>query len=356
MLGHGVFTPLFRTFLSCDIPSYYKVFLTAYLCSYTSGGAYLIVFTVAAIARIVDVEEGVNSLYSFSPAGIIVLNIGAFYVLGYFTFIISLLRMYFINNKLLFPEYRKKCGGALYIIFVNLRYCLTFQFLFYTVTSITFFFLGSMDHMLSRPNICGATNKDSITLSRCVAFWEMAKFNIGSWAVAFFAAGLGYLTIVQDEDWQYDKLPDDILKHALFAGPAFFLAFMAFIVPIILNPFILGWPFYRKKKKAPKEAPKRVVEKDALGRVVDIKTFMNKAEELDREIDRVQNKPDIELSSLATREVFSHGSPQVRRKRVEAINAHRQAQITQANQQLSQRSSGRGRASNSGRGRDFGNC
>ena len=33
MLGHGIFTPLFNTFLSCDIPSYYKVFLTAYLCS-----------------------------------------------------------------------------------------------------------------------------------------------------------------------------------------------------------------------------------------------------------------------------------------------------------------------------------
>merc|ERR1719263_433652 len=36
--GKGIFTPLFKTFLTCDIPSYYKIFLTAYLCSYTTGG------------------------------------------------------------------------------------------------------------------------------------------------------------------------------------------------------------------------------------------------------------------------------------------------------------------------------
>lgn len=314
MLGHGVFTPLFNTFLRCDIPSYYKVFLTAYLCSYTSGGAYIIVFTIAAIARILDSEGDIESIYSFSPAGIIVLNIIAFYVLGYATFIISLLRMHFINNKLLFPEYRKKCGGALYIVCVNLRYCLTFQFLFYTVASITFFFLGSMDHMLSRPNICGATNKDSITITRCVAFWEMAKFNSGSWMVAACMAVLAYLTILQDEGFAYNKLPDDILKHALFAGPAFFLAVMAFIVPILLNPFILGWPFHRRPKTPKQPVPKKkkkVVRKDALGRVVDIRTFMDTAEELDQEMERVQGKPDVELGSLATKDVFSHGSPGV---------------------------------------------
>ena len=48
-VGQGIFSPLFRTFLRSDIPSYYKIFLTAYLFSYTSGGAYLIVFSTAAI-------------------------------------------------------------------------------------------------------------------------------------------------------------------------------------------------------------------------------------------------------------------------------------------------------------------
>jgi hypothetical protein len=71
MLGHGVFTPLFRTFLSCDIPSYYKIFLTAYLCSYTSGGTYIIVFTIASLARILDGGYKVSALYAFTPAGVI---------------------------------------------------------------------------------------------------------------------------------------------------------------------------------------------------------------------------------------------------------------------------------------------
>jgi hypothetical protein len=72
MLGQGIFTPLFRTFMSCDIPSYYKIFLTAYLCSYTSGGTYIIVFTLSAIARILDGGSQVSSLFAFTPAGIIV--------------------------------------------------------------------------------------------------------------------------------------------------------------------------------------------------------------------------------------------------------------------------------------------
>jgi hypothetical protein len=72
MLGHGIFTPLFRTFMSCDIPSYYKIFLTAYLCSYASGGAYIIVVVISAMARIFDGGPKVSALYAFTPAGVIV--------------------------------------------------------------------------------------------------------------------------------------------------------------------------------------------------------------------------------------------------------------------------------------------
>lgn len=317
-LGNGILTPVFRTFLSCDIPSYYKVFLTAYLCSYAAGGAYLIVFGAAALARILDTQD-MPSLLAFSPAGVIILNFLIYYILGYATFLIATLRMYYANNKLLFPEYRKKCGGGLYIVFVSLRYGLLFQFLFYSVATLTFYFLGSMDHLLSRPNVCGATNKDSITTSRCVALWETIKFNLGSWTIAVFLAGLAYLTILQDEDWDYTALPSDYIKHALFAGPAAVLAIMTFVVPIILNPFILGWPFLRKKKPEPKKkAPAKSIKKDHLGReIVDTDTFMRTSAQLEAEMDRVGKRPDADLGSLATRDLHSAASPQVTKKRLE---------------------------------------
>jgi cellulose synthase/poly-beta-1,6-N-acetylglucosamine synthase-like glycosyltransferase len=305
MIGGGVFTPLFRTFLKCDIPSYYKVFLVSYLCSYASGGTYLIVFSAAAIARLLDSENDITSLQAFSPAGIIVLNFLVYYIVGYITFIISMVRMYSINKNLLFPEYRKRFGGTCRLIATELRYCFTFQILFYTVATLTFFFLGSMDHMLSRPNICSATNKDSITISRCTAFWEMAKFNSSSWAIALFIAGLAYATVLQEQDWDFTTMPTtDILGHALFAGPPFVLAAMCFIVPIILNPYILGWPFVQKRPTVVKKAPvsRKNTKKDSKSKLVALKTFM-----LEDEIERKQNKPDIEIGSLHTTDFRSNG-------------------------------------------------
>jgi len=320
MIGHGIFTPSFRTFLTCDIPSYYKIFLTAYLCSYTSGGAYIIVFTGAAIARILDSDDSIKNLYQFNPAGVIILNFVIYYILGYFTFIISMLRMHYINNKLLFPEYRKKFCGACYIIFVELRYCLVFQFLFYSVATFSFYFLGSMDHLLARPGVVSATNKDSINIRRCTAFFDMAKFNSGSWLLALFIGGLAYVTVLQDENWDPTSIPLDkksIVQHALFAGPAIILMLLAFIVPIILNPYILGWPFLCRKKQVKKPLPKlRSVKKDILGReVVDVNTFMSNAAELQHEIERVEGKPDVELGSLQTNDLRSHGSPLISPKR-----------------------------------------
>lgn len=250
MIGKGIFTPLFRTFLKCDIPSYYKIFLTAYLCSYTSGGAYIIVFTAAAITRISDQQDAIGTLRAFSPAGIIILNFAIYYVVGYMTFLITIIRMNAINNKLLFPEYRRESNGALYLIFVKLRYSFVFQFLFYNVACFTFYFMGSMDHMLARPGIVSATNKDSIHVTRCTAFWDMARFNSGSWGIALIIAALAYATILQDMDWDPSQWPkgDDLVNHLLFACPAFLLSLFCFIVPIILNPWILGWPFYDQDK------------------------------------------------------------------------------------------------------------
>jgi len=288
MIGHGIFTPLFKTFLSSDIPSYYKVFLAAYLSSYTSGGAYIIVFTASALVRIFDEGDAVDSLYAFSPAGIIILNFLVYYIIGYTTFLVSLLRMHFINNKLLFPEYRKRYFGSLYIVWCMLRYCLVFQFLFYNVATFTFYFLGSMDHLMAKPGIVGATNKDSITIGRCVALWDTMKFNSGSWLIAFVLAALAYCTILQEYNWdifQYPTDSDEIVQHALFAGPPAFLALLAVIVPLILNPWILGWPCLRKPKK-PKEKP----------------TYPHRRtiKELNKEIERTHNKPDIVLGSMRT--------------------------------------------------------
>jgi hypothetical protein len=194
---------------------------------------------------------------------------------------------------------------------------------------MNYYFLGSMDHLLSRPGVVSATNKDSITLSRCTALYEVIKFNQGSWMVAIFTGGLAYLVVLQSYDWDFSRYPDnrdDYIQIALFSGPAVLLSLLAFILPIIMNPYVLGWPFYRRK--APKKKPllksnssRRTIKsskdgqggnrfkKDALGRpIVDINTMIDHHKELDREIERAQGKADVELGSLATREL-SPGSP-----------------------------------------------
>jgi cellulose synthase/poly-beta-1,6-N-acetylglucosamine synthase-like glycosyltransferase len=283
MLGRGIFTPVFRTFLTCEIPSYYKIFLTAYLCSYASGGSYILVFSVSAILRILDKETDLDGISLFNPAGIIILNFLVYYIVGYVTFIVSLLRMNAINNKLFFKEYRKKWCSACYLVFVQLRYCFVFQFLFYNVTTFTFYFLGSMDHMLARPSMVGTTNKDSIQMSRCRALCDTVSFNIGSWILAILMLALAYLTVLQDYAWNitdYPKTKNQYLLHALFAGPAVVLAILAFVVPIFLNPFILGWPFYRKQRKTatksdqtkPKQPMERSNSLTLTSRTVDVPT------------------------------------------------------------------------------------
>jgi len=108
-----------------------------------------------------------------------------------------------------------------------------------------------MDHLLSRRTVVTATNKDSINIGRCRAFGDMVDFNCGSWLVSFTLAALAYATIVQENDWDITEYPDEhdeYLQHGLFAGPPIFLAIMSFIVPIILNPWVLGWPFLPKQK------------------------------------------------------------------------------------------------------------
>jgi hypothetical protein len=48
---------------------------------------------------------------------------------------------------------------------------------------------------------CTLPNKDTITI-RCGAFYEMMKFNIGSWMIALFIGGLAYVVVLENLGWQ----------------------------------------------------------------------------------------------------------------------------------------------------------
>lgn len=254
--GHGILTPIFKTFLTCDIPSYYKIFLTSYLLSYTSGGVYIVVFTIAATARLLDTSDSgssqIGSLYKFSPASILILNIVVYYVIGYTCFIIATCRMRIINKDLFFPQYRKR--GILYLIWKELRYCMTFQILFYTVMG-NYFFLGGVDHLMSRSRICGATNKDPVSMNCFTALYEIFKFNSGSWAISCFLAILALATVWKDLDYTID--PEELIStlpsisSLLFAGPTVLMSIFALVIPIIMNPYV--WGCYRRVK--PKSKP-----------------------------------------------------------------------------------------------------
>lgn len=221
-----------------------------------------------------------------------------------------MIRMHWTNKKLLFPEYR---NSVFFLVYKMIRYCMLFQILFYSVMG-NYFFLGSMDHLLARPGIVSATNKDSITMGRCTALWELIKFNTGSWAVSLFVIGLSYATWLHAVDWDYTVIPDIYdstqLSAMLFAGPATVMAVLAFFIPIILNPFVLGWPFnpplcrprkVQKKEKMPNVSTRHISSPGS--KVVDLHTFMNSADpaaRLEKEAGRVQDRPDVELGSLAT--------------------------------------------------------
>jgi hypothetical protein len=76
-LVRGPFSPTFRTlFHSKAIPNNYKIFLAAHLFSYTTGGIYLLVFSIAAAARILDSQnsESANLFYVFNSSGFFVLS------------------------------------------------------------------------------------------------------------------------------------------------------------------------------------------------------------------------------------------------------------------------------------------
>lgn len=248
----GLYSSLFKTFLKCDIPSYYKIYLTAYLQSYMSGGVWLLVFTIATILRLTGGDNLNGSLYSFSPVAVLVLVVAIYYVIGYTCFLISLCRMRWNNANVFFPEYRKH--GAFYICYKMIRFCMSFQFWFYSVMG-NYFFLGGMDHMLAKPNVCGATNKDSIDISMCSALWDIFTFNWGSYAIAWYQAGLAFCILWKDIGWDITFATIPSIGAWLYAGPAIYLSVMEWIVPTLLDPYVL--PCTRPKKPKKEKRGKR---------------------------------------------------------------------------------------------------
>jgi hypothetical protein len=160
--------------------------------------------------------------------------------------------MRIINKDLFFPQYRKR--GILYLIWKELRYCMTFQILFYTVMG-NYFFLGGVDHLMSRSRICGATNKDPVSMNCFTALYEIFKFNSGSWAISCFLAILALATVWKDLDYTID--PEELIStlpsisSLLFAGPTVLMSIFALVIPIIMNPYV--WGCYRRVK--PKSKP-----------------------------------------------------------------------------------------------------
>jgi hypothetical protein len=235
IFSKGLYSSLFKTFLKCDIPSYYKVYLTAYLQSYMSGGVWYLIFTAATILRLTGGSDASKTLYAFSPVAVLVLVVFIYYLIGYVCFLIALCRMRMNNPDVFFPEYRKH--GCIYICYKMLRFCMSFQFWFYSVMG-NYFFLGGMDHMLAKPGVVGATNKDSIDITTCSCLWDIFNFNWGSYLLAWYQAGLAFCVLLEDIGWDITFKTFPSVGSWLYAGPGIYLSIMAWIVPTLLNPYV----------------------------------------------------------------------------------------------------------------------
>jgi hypothetical protein len=118
-----------------------------------------------------------------------------------------------------------------------------------------YFFLGGMDHMLAKPGVVGATNKDSIDISTCSCLWDIFNFNWGSYLIAVYEAGLAFCVLLEDIDWDIKFRTFPSLGAWLYAGPAIYLAIMAWIVPVLMNPYVC--PCTRPKQKKIKKRDTR---------------------------------------------------------------------------------------------------
>ena len=150
---------------------------------------------------------------------------------------------------------------------------MTFQIMFYTVMG-NYFFLGGVDHLMSRTRICGATNKDPLKVSCFTALSDICAFNSGSWTIALLLAILAVATLWSGLGYTYDlaeiaerlsnpfsSFPSDplldslgrpnpplqpIFGSLLFAAPTVLMSICAVCIPIIMNPYV--WGCYKRSK------------------------------------------------------------------------------------------------------------
>ena len=246
MFGKGVFTKSFWTFLTSNIPGYYKVYLTSYLLSYSSGGIYLVIIFAGALTRILAPNGGfVPVVYYFSPASVFIMVSVIYYILSNLCFLIVMVRMHWANRQLFFSEYHR----FIYMVWNLVTTNFPFVFLYCTVVSTNINFLGSMNHMLGFERSFGSTNKDKITLSWWQALKGTVEFNQVNHVISFFMFGLAYLIL--NEKWVNNSDTVDT-NTLLFVGPMFFYAILTFVVPFLLNPYI--WTCCSCRSSSPLES------------------------------------------------------------------------------------------------------
>lgn len=235
MFGKGFFKRSFWSFLTSDIPGYYKIYLTSYLLSYTSGGTFVILYTCAALTRLFGPDEGyVTVFYGLSPFGFIALNILVYYIVSNVSFFFLMIRMYCINKNLFFVEYRK---NILVMLWKLLFQAYPFQFLFFSVMA-NYCFLGSMDHLMSFAGSLSATNKDAIDIPCWRALIGTLEFNRGSFLLSCFLGGLAGMVFYSAWLEEGMGIFTEHYEVLFFVAPAVYLCLMSFVVPFLLNPYI----------------------------------------------------------------------------------------------------------------------
>jgi hypothetical protein len=231
-------------------------------------------------------------------------------MLNTFALLIALIRIRFINSKILFPKYRK--GGLCYLLYKQIRYSMVFQFLFYSVMA-SYYFLGSMDHLLSRGDIISVgdfSNSDNCIVRKWKVIRNSIVFNCGSWLIGFYLLWVIYAIILEQEDWDwnFDRVPQDWVYLAVFVGPAAIMAVLIGVVPIILNPYFIGWPFHPPlcyKRNQSKKDEQKIKEHLASGKSSEKSTSKSSSKErvssrmLQRKM-RMNNDSDIEEGSVTT--------------------------------------------------------
>ncbi|KAL3939477.1 MAG: hypothetical protein SGBAC_005806 [Bacillariaceae sp.] len=329
-LVRGPFSPVFRTmFKSKAIPSTYKIFLTSHLLSYSSGGIYLFVFSVAAVTRILDTAISEESIwFAFNSAGVLALTFVLSYMISSFMLLIALIRIRFINKDIMFTKYSK--GGLCYLLWKQLRYSMLYQWMFHSCMA-TYYFLGCMDHLLSRDGFVspGAYSQSkNCVVRKFTAIKNAIVFNSGSWLIGFYLLWLIYAVVLEQEDWDwnFDSIPEDWIPLTIFAGPAAIMAVLVGFIPLILNPYVVGWPFHpplcrsrnrrrkmeQKKRQVALSSPNSQSTKSTDKSSPDVKVSSRL---LQRKM-RLHNNPDVESGSVATFSTNWVKSPQAKTQKI----------------------------------------